>query len=56
MIRGRTLAKRKDLTRTLSRKPTNRITSKRMRRYEAITKKKLKHTKTKCHYKAKARL
>jgi hypothetical protein len=55
----RTSARRKGPTRTLSRIPTNKATSKRIYRYKAITKerKELKHTETKVctrNYRTKA--
>ena len=61
IIKGRTLARRKGFTRTLSRILTNKATSKRICRYKAITKerKDLKHIETKvciCKHKAKARM
>jgi hypothetical protein len=58
IVRGRTLARRKDLTRTLSlgnQQIEQHVESK--HKHKAITKEKqLKHSRTKYNYKAKARL
>ena len=55
IVGGRTSDRRKGPTRTVSRIPTNKATSKRIYKYKAITKERqLKHARTECNHKAKA--